>query len=125
MPERERLYEKIHARTDSMLARGWMREVEDLLASGIKSGIKEDAKPFDFIGYRELRAVLHGEMPLEEARLAIQQATRRYAKRQITWFRRETDMHWFEGFGDDAKVQENVIAWLTEQHGECLSQPTK
>jgi tRNA dimethylallyltransferase len=121
LPERERLYERIHARTDSMLAGGWMREVQDLLASGIK----EDAKPFDFIGYRELRAVLRGEMQLPEARLAIQQATRRYAKRQITWFRREADVHWFVGFGDDRKMQEGVIAWLTEQLEECLSRPTE
>ena len=68
-----------------MLAAGWMEEVRGLAASGLPA----DAKPFDFIGYRELRAVLNGEMKLEEAKAAIQQATRRYAKRQLTWFRRD------------------------------------
>jgi len=68
-----------------MLERGWLREVQALL----ESGPNENAKPFDFIGYRELRAVLHGKISLEEARGAIQQATRRYAKRQLTWFRKE------------------------------------
>jgi len=111
MPERGKLYERIHARTDAMLAKGWMREVEELLAGGIK----EDTKPFDFIGYRELRAVLRGETSLDEARLAIQQTTRHYAKRQITWFRREVNIQWFNGFGDDVAMQEKTAAWLTEQ----------
>jgi len=50
--------------------------------------MSEDVKPFDFIGYRELRAVLQKKTLLAEAREAIQQATRRYAKRQVTWFRK-------------------------------------
>ena len=84
-----------------MLERGWMREVQALL----ESGLSEKAKPFDFIGYRELRAVLRGELTLEEARSAIQQATRQYAKRQVTWFRKEPGVRWFPGFGDDAAVR--------------------
>jgi tRNA dimethylallyltransferase len=108
MPPREKLNERIHARTDAMLERGWMREVQTLL----ESGQAQDAKPFDFIGYRELRAVLRDEITLEEARAAIQQATRRYAKRQLTWFRREPGVHWFPGFGDDPGVQTAVIEWL-------------
>ena len=108
MPPRERLNERIHARTDAMLAQGWIREVQALL----ESGLNEDSKPFDFIGYRELRAVLGGEITLEEARRAIQQATRRYAKRQLTWFRKEPGVRWFSGFGDDAGVQAGVFEWL-------------
>jgi len=108
MPPREKLNERIHARTDAMLEQGWMREVQALL----ESGLSEDSKPFDFIGYRELRAVLRGEIPLEGARGAIQQATRRYAKRQLTWFRKEQSVRWFSGFGDDAGVQAGVIEWL-------------
>ncbi len=108
MPPREKLVERIHARTDTMLERGWMREVQTLL----ESGLSEDSKPFDFIGYRELRAVLRGQMNLQEAREAIQQATRRYAKRQVTWFRKEPSVRWFSGFGDDAAVQAGVIEWL-------------
>lgn len=108
MPPREQLHERIQARTEAMLARGWMQEVQALL----ESGLNENAKPFDFLGYRELRAVLRGELTLEIARAAIQQATRRYAKRQLTWFRKEQDVRWFSGFGDDTKVQAAVTEWL-------------
>jgi tRNA dimethylallyltransferase len=108
LPPREKLNERIHARADAMLVQGWMREVQALL----ESGLSENSKPFDFIGYRELRAVLRGEITLEEARAAIQQATRRYAKRQLTWFRKEPDVRWFSGFGDDAAVQAGVLEWL-------------
>jgi len=108
MPLREKLNERIHSRTDAMLEHGWMREVQALL----DSGLNENSKPFDFIGYRELRAVLRGETTLQEAREAIQQATRRYAKRQLTWFRKEPGVQWFSGFGDDAAVQASVLEWL-------------
>jgi tRNA dimethylallyltransferase len=111
MPPRDQLLERINRRIDSMLERGWLSEVQGLL----KSGLKENAKPFDFIGYRELRAVIRGEIPLEQARELIQQATRRYAKRQLTWFRKETDIRWFSGFGDDADVQAGVFGWLKSQ----------
>jgi tRNA dimethylallyltransferase len=111
MPPREKLYVRIHARTDAMLERGWMSEVRALF----DSGLSENAKPFDFIGYRELRAVLRGEMALEKAQGAILQATRRYAKRQLTWFRKEPGVRWFSGFGDDAGVQAAVLEWLQAQ----------
>ncbi len=110
-PKREKLHEQVEARTDSMLERGWMEEVRGL----VESGMPPTAKPFDFIGYKELRAVLNTEMELEEARAAIQQATRRYAKRQMTWFRREQGVHWLTGFGGEAKVQEQALAWVQEQ----------
>jgi len=111
MPPSEKLHERIRARTDAMLEQGWLGEVQALL----ESGLNEDAKPFDFIGYRELRAVLRGEITLEEARGAIQQATRQYAKRQLTWFRKEKSLRWFAGFGDDATLQADVFQWLQSQ----------
>jgi tRNA dimethylallyltransferase len=110
-PGRETLYEQVHARTDAMLEQGWMEEVRGLIGSGMPA----KAKPFDFIGYKELRAVLAKEMEPEEARAAIQQATRRYAKRQMTWFRREQGVQWLRGFGGDAKVQEQALAWVQSQ----------
>lgn len=110
MPPREALYERIRARTETMLANGWVEEVHSLL----QSGLSEEAKPFDFIGYRELRAVLRSEMKFEEARSAIQQATRRYAKRQITWFRKEHGVLWLEGFGDDMKIQQEATKLLKD-----------
>jgi tRNA dimethylallyltransferase len=111
MPPREVLYERIHARTEAMLEHGWMEEVRGLMASGLP----ENAKPFDFIGYRELREVLRGEKKLDEARAAIQQATRRYSKRQLTWFRKDTGVRWFAGFGDDPQLQREAFAWLGQQ----------
>ena len=114
-PGREALYERIHARTDAMLANGWLEEVHALLAAGLP----EDAKPFDFIGYRELNAVLQGRLNINEARAAIQQATRRYAKRQLTWFRREPGVHWLAGFGDQPNVQKDALEWLKF---ECAGQ---
>lgn len=111
MPPRERLHERIRARTESMLKRGWLREVE----SRVKNGLNEEVKPFDFIGYRELLAVLRGESSLEQARDRIEQATRRYAKRQLTWFRKESDVRWFSGFGDDADLRTAVVGWLQAQ----------
>jgi tRNA dimethylallyltransferase len=107
-PEREELYKRIHARTEAMLACGWLEEVRALVASGLP----ENAKPFDFIGYRELVAVLKKERELPEASEAIEQATRRYAKRQITWFRPDKEVHWLEGFGDDAEIQRESLTWL-------------
>jgi tRNA dimethylallyltransferase len=110
-PPREALYERIHARTEEMLSRGWMDEVRSLLATGLP----ENVKPFDFIGYRELRSVVRGEMTLETARTAIQQATRRYAKRQFTWFRKEAGVHWLSGFGDDPAVQSAALLHLQSE----------
>ena len=113
LPAREALYERIHARTDEMMARGWLQEVQELAAKGMA----ETAKPFDFIGYREMLAAARGQMELEQARSAIQQATRRYAKRQLTWFRKETGVHWLEGFGDEPSVREAARDWIRSQLG--------
>lgn len=110
MPPREALYERIHARTDAMLAQGWMEEVRGLMGSGLP----QNAKPFDFIGYCELREVLRGEKNIEEARAAIQQATRRYSKRQMTWFRKDPAVHWLAGFGHEQRVQDEVRQWLRQ-----------
>jgi tRNA dimethylallyltransferase len=110
-PDREPLYQRIHARTDAMLANGWLEEVRSLL----RAGLAEDAKPFDFIGYLELREVLQGRLTIDDARVALQQATRRYAKRQLTWFRREPAVYWLAGFGDDSLLQQKALQWLREQ----------
>jgi len=58
---------------------------------------------------------LQGGLTTDDARAAIQQATRRYAKRQITWFRREPAVHWLTGFGDEASVQKDALAWVKSQ----------
>ena len=104
-PPREALYARIHARVESMIAAGWADEVRSLIARGIPAG----AKPFQFIGYSELRALLADSTPPDRRAVAaaiplIQQATRQFAKRQITWFRKEKDLLWLAGFGDDPKI---------------------
>jgi tRNA dimethylallyltransferase len=110
-PDREALNQRIRARTDKMLKDGWLNEVSRLLASGLP----DNAKPFQFIGYRELRSCLRGEIMLDAARIAIQQGTRQYAKRQLTWFRRESNVHWLTGFGDERSLQANARGFLLEQ----------
>jgi tRNA dimethylallyltransferase len=99
-PPRAALYEHIEQRVHTMLDRGWLEEVAGL----IRGGVLVNAKPFDFIGYAELRAHLEGTVTLSAAKKAISQATRRYAKRQLTWFRKEPSVHWLPGFGDDATI---------------------
>ncbi len=76
--------------------------------------LPENAKPFDFIGYRELREVVRGEQKLEAARAAIQQSTRRYAKRQLTWFRKDPAVHWLDGFGDETRAKNEARDWLSQ-----------
>lgn len=110
-PPRAALYERIHERVHAMLAAGWLDEVRRLLAAGVPA----TAKPFQFIGYSELRAHLDGKCSLEETIAAIQQATRRYAKRQLTWFRREPAVHWLAQFGDDPAAQAAALQYLRGQ----------
>src|SRR5580704_214359 len=104
-PPRPALYARIDARVDEMLAAGWLDEVRALVSSELRDkarenvrGIAPDSKPFQFIGYSDLRAHLEGRIPLAAAVANIQQSTRRFAKRQLTWFRREPDVHWLNSF---------------------------
>jgi len=85
------LYDRIAERVRRMIEAGWVEEVEDLLGRGLGS----ELPPFQAIGYRELTTYIGGETSLEEAVTAIVRATRRYAKRQMTWFRKERAVTWF------------------------------
>jgi tRNA dimethylallyltransferase len=113
MPPRAALYERIERRTIEMMDHGWLAEVRALTEKGITA----TAKPFSFIGYGDLRAHLEGKNKLPAVVAAIQQATRRYAKRQVTWFRPEKDVKWFEGFGDDAKISDDALKYLGGEIG--------
>jgi tRNA dimethylallyltransferase len=113
VPERELLYRRIEARTEAMLETGWLAEVRGLLAAGVAEG----AKIFDFIGYREMLAVARGTLKIEDVRGAIQQATRNYAKRQMTWFRKDAAMKWFGGAGDEVATRDEVVGWVRERIG--------
>jgi tRNA dimethylallyltransferase len=107
-PPRAALYDRIERRVQTMLDRGWLDEVAHL----VRSGVPQNAKPFDFIGYSELRAHLEGTVTLSAAKKAIAQATRRYAKRQMTWFRKESLVHWLPGFGDDPAIVADAEQFL-------------
>jgi tRNA dimethylallyltransferase len=107
-PPRAQLYHRINQRVEGMFAGGLLEETQALLhVSGTPS-----IKPLGALGYRQARAVLEGKLSREEAVLDTQIATRHYAKRQLTWFRREEDISWFEGFGDDPTVQRRVLEAL-------------
>jgi tRNA dimethylallyltransferase len=107
-PPRAALYARIDARTVAMLSDGWLDEVRKLSSSGIPP----DAKPFQFIGYPELLAHLAGRLTMEAAIKKIQLATRQFAKRQLTWFRKEPSVHWLPGFGDDPEVGAAALGLL-------------
>lgn len=110
LPERKALYARIDVRTEQMIDAGWLDEIRKLVASNIPS----DAKPFQFIGYAELKDHLEGKISQQEALTEIQQATRQFAKRQATWFRREPDVYWLTGFGDDPVVIEQATRIVAE-----------
>ncbi len=105
LPPRAALYDRIHARVEGMIASGWIDEVRRL----IDEGVPREAKPFQFIGYAELREHLEGRLPLKAALDSVQQSTRHYAKRQLTWFRKEPGVHWLPGFGDDPTIASEAI----------------
>ncbi len=105
LPPRAALYRRIHERIDAMVRAGWIEEVRQL----IEQGVPADAKPFQFIGYAEYCEYLAGQLTKENALQRIQQATRNFAKRQITWFRKEKTVHWFEGFGDSPEISSAAL----------------
>jgi len=109
-PEREALYARINHRAAKMFDDGLIAETERLLE---KYG--EQARPLASLGYKQAVQFLRGELDRESALAAAQQAHRNYAKRQITWFRREPDVHWLNGFGDDPAVQAESNATIEQQ----------
>ena len=114
-PDRDKLYDRINRRVEKMFAAGLQEETRHIL-------MRPDAwvlKGLGSLGYRQVTAALCGEITLEEAVLDTQTATRQYAKRQLTWFRREPEMNWFSGFGDDPAIQAQVLdalkVWLASK----------
>ena len=87
---REELYRRIDLRVDIMLEQGLVTEIEDLLASGIPA----DCTAMQAIGYKEFVAALEGRMTTQEAADEVRKASRHYAKRQLTWFKRNKNIHW-------------------------------
>ena len=103
-PPRKALYGRLNQRAAAMFAAGLIDETHGLLA---RYG---PVKALDSLGYRQAMAVLAGTLSEEAGIAAAQQGHRNYAKRQLTWFRREPAVHWIEGFGDD----EATLSWAAE-----------
>ena len=97
-PPRQELYERLNERCAAMFAAGLVEETRGLLE---RFG---HVKALDSLGYRQGLAVLAGTLSVEAAIAAAKQGHRNYAKRQMTWFRREPDVHWIEAFGDEAET---------------------
>ncbi len=95
-PPRAALYERLNERCEAMFAAGLVEETRGLL------GRFGPVKALDSLGYRQARGVLDGTMSEQDAIKAAQQGHRNLAKRQMTWFRREPEVQWIEGFGDEA-----------------------
>ena len=89
--DREALYPDIDCRVDSMFSDGLVEEVKRLLEAGYSS----DLKPMCALGYKEVLGYLRGDYPLEEARRLTKRNTRHYAKRQMTWFKKDPEIRWF------------------------------
>ena len=111
-PDRSELYARLDRRVVGMFEGGLIDEVRDLLDN---QGVSPHAKPFESLGYRQALAYIKGQMGGEEAIASTQMETRRYAKRQMTWFRRDAEIRWFTGFGNDAVIQEDVAAYIGVQ----------
>jgi tRNA dimethylallyltransferase len=104
-PDRAALYNRINERARQMFDTGLLDEAGLLLQ---KYG--EDAGPLASLGYKQAVQSLRGELTREQAVQAAQQAHRNYAKRQMTWFRREPEVSWLKGFGDDPHIQSEALA---------------
>ena len=116
-PDRQALYDRINRRAQQMFEIGLIEETQRLLE---KYG--SAAGPLSSLGYKQAMQFVRGELTREQALKAAQQAHRNYAKRQMTWFRREPDVHWLCGFGDDQQIQREAVARVenslaTDFHG--------
>lgn len=118
--ERDVLYERIEKRIDMMLADGLVEEVKKLR----EMGCTRDMVSMKGLGYKEILAYLDGEIPLEEAVYIIKRDTRHFAKRQITWFKREKDVIWMNYPDFDNKkerMQEAMLGKIGEHYGKDVS----
>ena len=107
-PPREELYGRINARAETHFASGLVEEVRTLLGEGVPA----NSNALGAHGYRRVVEHLRGERDLQSAVEQTKRDVRHYAKRQLTWFRREPGVKWLNGFGDDPKVQSDLLRLL-------------
>lgn len=111
-PPREQLYGKIDRRTEGHYQAGLITEVKQIRTAGVK----DDSNALGSHSYRRVCEYLRGERTLESAIERSKQDVRNYAKRQLTWFRRETDVVWLKGFGDDPEVAASLFAAINARN---------
>lgn len=107
-PPREPLYEKINRRTEAHFSAGLVDEVKTLLAEGVN----EEGNALGAHAYRRVCEYLRGDRTLDSAIEKSKQDVRNYAKRQLTWFRREPDAIWLDGFGDEDRIWQELLSKL-------------
>ncbi|MBL8177208.1 MAG: tRNA (adenosine(37)-N6)-dimethylallyltransferase MiaA [Bryobacterales bacterium] len=110
-PPRAELYERLNRRAAAMFEEGLVEEVRGILARGVRAS----AKPFESLGYRQALAVVEGKCTWAEAVEDTQKQTRHYAKRQWTWFKRDTRVSWIPGFGHWPQTQQNALLTVVTQ----------
>jgi tRNA dimethylallyltransferase len=103
-PDRDALYRRLDQRAREMFSSGLIEETRLL-----RERYGAEARPLESLGYRQASDYLDGRLSLDEAIQSAQQGHRNYAKRQMTWFRREPDVHWYSGFGSDAEIQRQCL----------------
>lgn len=102
---RDALYQRLDVRCRHMFETGLIEEVRHILSLGFPL----ECKPFESHGYKQALQVLRGELTLKDALFYAQRNPRRYAKRQMTWFRQERDVEWLAGFGDEESIQQQAF----------------
>jgi tRNA dimethylallyltransferase len=107
--DRNQLYERINHRAQQMFDRGLLEET-----CRLHEKYGEAASPLGALGYKQCMQLLRGEIDAVAALQLAQQGHRNYAKRQMTWFRREPDVHWLSGFGDNAEIQRQAAILVRE-----------
>jgi len=119
-PPRSTLYARINQRAAAMFTHGLVEETERLLAC-----YGQDCRPLLSLGYKQAGMLLRGELSMRDAIASTQQGHRNYAKRQMTWFRREPDVQWLNGFGDGPEIAQKALAHVEhylsqggEAHGD-------
>jgi tRNA dimethylallyltransferase len=112
LPDRDALYRRLDARCARMFAAGLVEEARRIL----ELGFAETIKPFESHGYKQALQLIRGELNPREAVFYAQRKTRNYAKRQITWWRKEPGLVWLRGFGEEPGIVEEAVArvraWL-------------
>ena len=111
-PDRALLHQRLDTRVAAMFSSGLLEELRRLLSSGATGA----EKPFESLGYKQALQHMRGLATLDQAIASTKIETRRYAKRQGTWFRRAPDIHWLKGFGDDPSIRKQAVDILQSFH---------